>query len=111
MGVVDHPLNGYGRVATVLQDRLSRLAMKPYVGKANKFGGRVKKGKKHQGIDEGWDWFMFFELHPDFVELYALEHLEDFAIRLFALLLENNYKIKPLKKKPKLVNKAPLKKK
>lgn len=82
-----------------------------YVGKANKFGGRVTKGKKHQGIDEGWDWFMFFELHPDFVELYTLEHLEDFAIRLFTLILENNYKIKPLKKKPKLVNKASLKKK
>ena len=82
-----------------------------YVGKANEFGERVKKGKEHQGIDEGWDRFMFFELHPEFVALYDLEHLEDFAIRLFSLVLENNYEIKRAKGKLKLVNKAPLRKK
>ena len=82
-----------------------------YVGKANEFGERVKKGKEHQGIDEGWDRFMFFELHPEFVALYDLEHLEDFAVRLFSLVLENNHEIKQVKDKPKLVNKAPLRKK
>lgn len=82
-----------------------------YVGKANVFGGRVTKyGKAHQGISEGWDRFMLFDLDPDFVSLYKIEEIEDFAIRLFSTILENNLKVKNIKGKPILVNKAPLKK-
>jgi len=82
-----------------------------YVGKANVFGGRVKKyGKAHMGISEGWDKFMLFDLDPDFVSLYKIEEIEDFAIRLFSTILENNLKVTNIKGKPKLVNKAALKK-
>ena len=82
-----------------------------YVGKANVFGGRVTKyGKAHMGISEGWDKFMLFDLEPDFVSLYKIEEIEDFAIRLFSTILENNLKVTNIKGKPKLVNKAALKK-
>ncbi len=54
---------------------------------------------------------MFFELDPEFVQLYKLELLEDFAIRLFTSILENNYNVMQLSSEPKLVNEAPLRKK
>jgi len=82
-----------------------------YIGKANEFGKRVNKGKEHQGIAEGWDRFMFFELDPEFIQLYKLELLEDFAIRLFTSILENNYNVMQLNSEPELVNEAPLRKK
>ena len=82
-----------------------------YVGKANILGKRVKPGKAHQDVDEGWDRFMFFELEPVFAAKVTLEEIEDFAIRLFSSVLENNYKIKPIKWRSKLQNKAPLRKK
>jgi len=81
-----------------------------YVGKADIFGNRVKKGQGRIGLDKDWDQFMFFELNPEFA--FSLKQLEDFAIRLFSTILENDLGVKPLKTKNfKLVNKAPLRKK
>ncbi len=80
-----------------------------YVGKADVFGKRIKKGEGRVGLDKDWDKFMFFELNPDFA--FSLKQLEDFAIRLFSTILENELKVKPIKGKPKLVNKAPFRKK
>ena len=81
-----------------------------YVGKADKFGSRIKKGEGRIGLDKDWDKFMFFELNPEFA--FSLKQLEDFAIRLFSTILENELKVNPLKTKNfKLVNKAPLRKK
>ena len=36
---------------------------------------------------------MFFELDPVFAAKVTLEEIEDFAIRLFSSVLENNYKV------------------
>lgn len=80
-----------------------------YVGKADVFGKRIKKGEGRVGLDKDWDKFMFFELNPDFA--FSLKQLEDFAIRLFSTILENELKVEPIEFKPKLVNKAPLRKK
>ena len=81
-----------------------------YVGKADKFGTRIKKGHGRIGLDKDWDQFMFFELNPDFA--FSLKQLEDFAIRLFSSILENELGVKPLKTKNfKLVNRAPFRKK
>ena len=82
-----------------------------YVGKADKFGERVKKGKGRLGLDDDWDKFMFFELDPELSSL--IYQLEDFGIRLFSSIMENEVGVKPLKSKSnlKLVNKASLRKK
>ena len=81
-----------------------------YVGKADKFGSRVQKGKGRVGLDKDWDRFMFFELDPEMAPM--IEQIEDFAIRLFSSILDNELKVKPLKNKNlKLVNKAGLRKK
>ena len=82
-----------------------------YVGKADKFGERVKKGKGRLGLDDDWDQFMFFELDPELSSL--IYQLEDFGIRLFSSIMENEVGVKPLKGKSnlKLVNKASLRKK
>jgi hypothetical protein len=81
-----------------------------YVGKADKFGTRIKKGHGRIGLEKDWDQFMFFELNPEFA--FSLKQLEDFAIRLFSSILENELGVKPLKTKNfKLVNKAPFRKK
>ena len=81
-----------------------------YVGKADKLGSRVKKGKGRVGLDKNWDRFMFFELDPEMAPM--IEQIEDFAIRLFSSILDNDLGVKPLKtKKQKLVNKAGLRKK
>ena len=80
-----------------------------YVGKADVFGNRVKKGQGRSGLAKDWDQFMFFELNPKFS--FSLKQLEDFAIRLFSTILENNLGVKPIKNKSKLGNKAPLRKK
>ena len=81
-----------------------------YVGKADKFGSRIKKGQGRKGLDKDWDKFMFFELDPEMASM--IEQIEDFAIRLFSSILDNDLGIKPLtNKKQKLVNKAGLRKK
>ena len=81
-----------------------------YVGKADKFGSRIKKGEGRKGLDKDWDKFMFFELDPEMASM--IEQIEDFAIRLFSSILDNDLGVKPLNnKKQKLVNKAGLRKK
>ena len=81
-----------------------------YVGKADKFGSRIKKGQGRKGLDKDWDKFMFFELDPEMASM--IEQIEDFAIRLFSSILDNDLGVKPLNnKKQKLVNKAGLRKK
>lgn len=74
-----------------------------YVGKANKLGDRVKKGRGRTGLDHDWDKFMFFEVNPEFVPL--IEKIEAFTIRSLASILENDVDSVPLKDKNiKLVN-------
>ena len=74
-----------------------------YVGKANEFGKRVKKGEGRIGLSKDWDKFMYFELNPTYQVL--LEQMETFSMRLIASILENNFNIKELKDdKIKLVN-------
>jgi len=77
---------------------------KLYVGKANRLGTRVKKGKGRVGLDSDWDKFMFFEVHPDYSMF--LEQIESYTIRAFAYLMENDVGIKNLAEEGvKLVNK------
>ena len=74
-----------------------------YVGKANVMGERVQKGKGRIGLDEDWDKFMFFEIHPEFS--HFIEQIEAFTIRSFAALMENDVDITPLvDRNVKLVN-------
>jgi len=74
-----------------------------YVGKADNFGGRIKKGEGRIGLSKDWDKFMFFELNPDYN--YLLEDIEAFAIRFIASVMTNDVKIKNLlDTKLKLVN-------
>jgi hypothetical protein len=74
-----------------------------YIGKANEFGKRVKKGQGRIGLSKDWDKFMYFELNPTYQIL--LEQMESFSISLFASILKNNFKIKELKDdRIKLVN-------
>ena len=76
---------------------------KIYIGKANVFGDRVKKGQGRVGLDKDWDKFMYFEINPQFAMF--LEQIEMFSIRLFASIIENEVGIKELKDKSiKLVN-------
>ena len=76
-----------------------------YVGKANRFGGRVKVGEAAgRAIADDWDKFMFFELNPDYNAF--TEQFEAFLIRSFASVLENDVRVSPLKESGiKLVNK------
>ena len=74
-----------------------------YIGKANEFGKRVKKGEGRIGLSKDWDKFMYFELNPTYQVL--LEQIESFSIRLVASILKNNFKIKELQDdRIKLVN-------
>lgn len=74
-----------------------------YVGKANQFGARVKRGQGRQGLDSDWDKFMFYEIDPKFAVF--IEQIEAFTIRVFASLLENSVGSLPLEgSKVKLVN-------
>tara|TARA_B100001250_G_scaffold401203_1_gene412776 strand:- start:1090 stop:1956 length:867 start_codon:yes stop_codon:yes gene_type:complete len=76
---------------------------KIYIGKANVFGDRVKKGQGRVGLDKDWDKCMYFEINPQFAMF--LEQIEMFSIRLFASIIENEVGIKELKDKSiKLVN-------
>tara|TARA_Y100000389_G_C17468156_1_gene527678 strand:+ start:6107 stop:6928 length:822 start_codon:yes stop_codon:yes gene_type:complete len=75
-----------------------------YIGKANHFGSRIKKGEGRIGLDKNWDKFMYFELNPDYS--YLLEDIETFAIRFMASVMTNDVKVKSLiDTKLKLVNK------
>lgn len=75
-----------------------------YVGKANDFGSRIKKGVGRIGLSDNWDKFMFFELNPDYN--YLLDDIETFAIRFMASVMTNDVKVKSLiDTKLKLVNK------
>lgn len=65
-----------------------------YVGKANIFGNRVKKGSGRIGLDNDWDKFMYFEIDPDYA--HQLEQIEAFAIRILATVMDNDVKMKPL---------------
>lgn len=76
-----------------------------YIGKANNFGSRIKKGEGRIGLDKNWDKFMYFELNPDYN--YLLDDIETFAIRFMASVMRNDVKVKSLLNdtKLKLVNK------
>jgi len=75
-----------------------------YVGKANDFGSRIKKGIGRVGMSPNWDKFMFFELNPDYN--YLLDDIETFAIRFMASVMTNDVNVKSLiDTKLKLVNK------
>ena len=65
-----------------------------YVGKADRFGSRIKKGQGRKGLDKDWDKFMFFEIHPEFS--HFIEQIEAFTIRSFAALMDNDVDITPL---------------
>jgi hypothetical protein len=74
-----------------------------YVGKANKLGERVKKGKGRIGLAEDWDRFMFFEIDPKYNAF--IEQIEAFVIRTFSSLLENDVGTEPINEKNvKIVN-------
>lgn len=74
-----------------------------YIGKANQFGSRVKKGKGRVGLKSDWDKFMWFEINPDYNVF--LEELEHFLIRTFASVLENQLDLEPIiDSKVELVN-------
>ena len=76
-----------------------------YIGKANNFGSRIRKGEGRIGLDKNWDKFMYFELNPDYN--YLLDDIETFAIRFMASVMRNDVKVKSLLNdtKLKLVNK------
>ncbi len=75
-----------------------------YVGKANKFGDRVKKGEGRIGLDKDWDQFMYFEIDPEYSAF--IEQIESFTIRALASVFPNDVGTEPLKLKRviKLVN-------
>lgn len=80
-----------------------------YVGKANRFGDRVKSGVGRVGLPDDWDKFMFFEIDPDYSPF--IEQIEAFAIRSFSALVENKVGIEPLKgSKVELVNRQLIRK-
>lgn len=58
-----------------------------YIGKAEKFGNRVKHGRTHQGMSGDWDLFRYDIIRPEFENL--LERIEDHTIRSFASILKN----------------------
>jgi hypothetical protein len=75
-----------------------------YIGKANHFGSRIKKGEGRIALNKDWDKFMYFELNPDYS--YLLDDIETFAIRFMASVMTNDVKVKSLiDTKLKLVNK------
>jgi len=63
----------------------------------------VQQGKGRIGLNEDWDKFMFFEIHPEFS--HFIEQIEAFTIRSFAALMDNDVDITPLvDRNIKLVN-------
>ena len=74
-----------------------------YVGKATILGTRVKAGSKHQNMPEGWDFFRYDIIKPEYASL--LERIEDHTIRVLACLLKNNRNYPSLEVSPyRLVN-------
>jgi hypothetical protein len=74
-----------------------------YIGKANKFGDRVKENSSRVAMEE-FDSFLFFELHPEYS--FLLDEVENYSIRLFASIFSNLVNVKGLNvDKMKLVNK------
>jgi len=74
-----------------------------YIGKANNFGNRVKENSSRVAMD-GFDRFLFFELHPEYS--FLLDEVENYSIRLFASIFSNLVKVKGLDMdKMELVNK------
>lgn len=74
-----------------------------YIGKANKFGARVKENSSRVAMEE-FDSFLFFELHPEYS--FLLDEVENYSIRLFASIFTNLVNVKGLNiDKMKLVNK------
>lgn len=75
-----------------------------YIGKAERFGNRVKHGRPHQDMPGDWDMFRYDILRPEYGEL--LERVEDHTIRSFASILQNNKAFSSLELSSyKLVNK------
>lgn len=85
----------YRNRANVIYILHNRHSKQLYVGKANIFGNRVKKGSGRVGLDADWDKFMFFEIDPEYAR--QLEQIETFAIRILATVLENDVGTKPIK--------------
>tara|TARA_B100002052_G_C15769927_1_gene546470 strand:- start:108 stop:962 length:855 start_codon:yes stop_codon:yes gene_type:complete len=74
-----------------------------YIGKANKFGARVKENSS-RGTMQEFDSFLFFELHPEYS--FLLDEVENYSIRLFASIFTNLVNVKGLDiDKMQLVNK------
>lgn len=74
-----------------------------YVGKANRMGDRVKRGRGRVGLDKDWDKFMYFEIDPEFNPF--IEQIEAFAIKIAASLLPNDVEVPQLKdRRARLVN-------
>ncbi|QSH39358.1 GIY-YIG nuclease family protein [Candidatus Kaiserbacteria bacterium] len=93
----------YRNRANVIYILHNRHSKQLYVGKANIFGNRVKKGSGRIGLDADWDKFMFFEIDPEYA--HQLAQIETFAIRILATVLENDVGTKPIKEHlEKLVN-------
>ncbi|MEJ0054016.1 MAG: GIY-YIG nuclease family protein [bacterium] len=73
-----------------------------YVGKANRFGARLKEGQGRIGL-KSWDKFMYFEIDPKYA--HALEEIEAYTIRVLASLFDNDVRMAPLGRKvERLVN-------
>ncbi len=74
-----------------------------YVGKANRFGDRVRAGVGRVGLDSDWDKFIYFEVDPEFSPF--IEQIEAFTIRALSSLLPNDCGVSPLQDRNiKLVN-------
>lgn len=81
-----------------------------YVGKANKFGSRVKEGIGRIGLASDWDRFMYFEIDPEYNAF--ITQIEAYTIRTLASVFTNDVGTSPLvtKKRPKLVNRQLMRK-
>jgi hypothetical protein len=101
--------NKYRNRSNVIYILHNKNSKQLYVGKANIFGNRVKKGGGRIGLDDDWDKFMFFEIDPDYAN--QLEQIEAFAIRILATVMNNDVKMIPLGEEvEKLVNRQLIKK-
>src|SRR6185503_7315456 len=78
-------ITDYKNRVNVIYSLFNSESKQLYVGKANKFGMRVKQGKGRIGLDPKWDKFMFFEIDPKYAPF--IEQIESFTIRAFSSLL------------------------
>ena len=86
-------LYNYANRINIIYVLLDTPSKTVYIGKANRFGDRVKPGVGRVGLRR-WDKFKYFELAPEHNPY--LEHLEAFAIAVVASLLPNNVKVKSI---------------